>query len=73
MTRDDLQLLLKELESVQDPEHEVYEGWIGDETREKWLVHICSVHQLLSTHMPVAEKQYNQDAKRKKDETRKSA
>lgn len=56
VTKDDLELLLKELKSVQEPEHEVYDSWIEDETREKWLVHIRSVHQLLSTRMTEMEK-----------------
>ena len=47
VTEDDLQLLLEELRSVQDPEHEVYQSWIDDTTRSEWLNHIQSVYRAL--------------------------
>lgn len=56
VTKDDLELLLKELKSVQEPEHEVYESWNEDEIREKWLAHVRSIKQLLSTQMSELEK-----------------
>ena len=48
VTEDDLKLLLEELQSVQDPEHEVYQSWIDDVTRSKWLNHIQSVYRTLA-------------------------
>ena len=50
ITENDLQLLLEELQSVQDPEHEEYKSWRDDETRNKWLCHIQRVYQTLKEH-----------------------
>ena len=50
VTEADLKLLLEELQKVQKPEHEIYQGWTNDETRNKWLDHIQSVHQTLKEH-----------------------
>ena len=50
VTKADLQLLLKELQSVQDPEHWLYQSWFRDETRREWLHHIQSVYQTLKEH-----------------------
>ena len=46
----DLQPLLDELQKVQDPEHWLYQCWVGEETRQRWLKHIRSVYQTLSEH-----------------------
>ena len=51
ITKDTLKILLDELQIVQDPEHEIYQCWIDDETRMKWLEHIQSVYQTLKEHM----------------------
>ena len=51
VTRTDLQLLMRELEKVQDPEHEVYQSWIREETRREWLSHIQGVYQTLKEHI----------------------
>ena len=50
VTPDDLKVLLDELESVQNPEHELYQSWFGEDTRQKWLAHIQSVRQTLSQY-----------------------
>ena len=36
----DLKTLLDELRKFQDPEHELYQSWLKEETRQAWLVHI---------------------------------
>ena len=46
----DLQPLLDELQKVQDPEHWLYQCWVSEETRQRWLKHIRSVYQTLSEH-----------------------
>ena len=46
----DLHLLLNELQSVQDPEHWLYQSWVREETRREWLEHIKSVYQTLKEH-----------------------
>lgn len=51
VTPSDLKILLDELQGVQGPEHEIYQGWFEDSDREKWLAHIRSVHQVLKIHM----------------------
>ena len=51
VTPADLKILLDELQSVQNPEHEVYQCWIGDDTRQRWLAHIQSVQQTLKEHL----------------------
>ena len=50
VTPADLKILMDELQSVQAPEHELYQSWIGDNTRKKWLAHIQSVYQTLRQH-----------------------
>ncbi len=50
VTPADLKILLDELQSVQSPEHELYQSWIRDSDREKWLVHIQSIYQTLKEH-----------------------
>ena len=50
VTKNDLHLLLEELQSVQDPDHWLYRSWIRDETRREWLDHIQSVYQTLKEH-----------------------
>ena len=50
VTTADLKILLDELQSVQNPEHELYQCWIGDDTRQRWLAHIRSVQQTLKEH-----------------------
>ena len=49
VTECDLQLLLKELQSVQDPEHEEFKSWKSDAIRNEWLNHVQSVYQTLSS------------------------
>ena len=51
VTPADLKILLDELQSVQDPEHELYQCWIGDDTCQRWLAHIQSVQQTLKEHL----------------------
>lgn len=51
VTPADLKILLDELQSVQDPEHELYQCWIGDDTCQLWLAHIQSVQQTLKEHL----------------------
>ena len=50
VTEFDLQLLLRELQSVQNPEHWLYQCWRDDETRKEWLDHIRGVYQTLKEH-----------------------
>lgn len=50
VTPADLKILLDELQSVQNPEHELYQCWIDDDTRQRWLAHIRSVQQTLKEH-----------------------
>ena len=50
VTEADLQLLLEELQTVQDPEHWLYQSWIRNETRKEWLTHIQGVYQTLKVH-----------------------
>lgn len=50
VTPPDLKILLDELQSVQNPEHGLYQSWIGDDTRQRWLAHIQSVYQTLQAH-----------------------
>ena len=50
VTEADLKLLLDELQSVQNPEHWLYQSWFKDETRKEWLAHIQSVYQTLKEH-----------------------
>ena len=50
VTPANFKVLLDELQSVQNPEHEIYQGWFRDNDREKWLAHIRSVCQTLRQH-----------------------
>ena len=47
VTPADFKILLDELQSVQNPECELYQCWIGDDTRQRWLAHIRAVQQTL--------------------------
>jgi len=51
VTPADLKILLDELQSVQNPKHELYQSWFEDSDREKWLTYIRSIYQTLKTHM----------------------
>ena len=51
VTETDLKLLMDELQSVQNPEHWLYQFWFKDETRKEWLAHIQSVYQTLKEHI----------------------
>ena len=51
VTKADLQLLLEELQSVQNPEHWLYQSWFREQTCREWLDHIQSVCQTLKEHM----------------------
>lgn len=50
VTPADLNILLGELQSVQNPEHWKYQSWIRDSDRKRWLAHIQSVYQPLKDH-----------------------
>ena len=50
VTPADLKILLDELQSVQNPEHEFYQGWFEEETRQRWLAYIRSIQQTLKEH-----------------------
>ena len=43
-------VLLEEVRRVQDPEHEMYQSWIREETRQKWLAHIRALQEILESH-----------------------
>lgn len=47
VTKDDLALLLDELRKMQDPGHELYQSWIRNSDRKKWLAHIQALQQTL--------------------------
>ena len=47
VTPADFKILLDELQSVQNPECELYQCWIGDDTRQRWLGHIRAGQQTL--------------------------
>ena len=51
VTKANLQLFLEELQSVQGPEHWLYQSWLREETRREWLNHIQGVYQTLKEHM----------------------
>lgn len=50
VTGADLKILLDELQSVQNPDHWLYQSWFGENTRQEWLEHIQSVYQTLKKH-----------------------
>ena len=50
VSENDLQHLLAELESVQNPDHWKYQGWASEEILQQWLKHIQSVYQTLKEH-----------------------
>ena len=50
VTPADLRILLDELQSIQNPKHELYQCWFEDSDRKKWLAHIQSVQQTLKEH-----------------------
>lgn len=50
VTPADLKILLDEPQSVQDPAHELYQCWVDDDTRQRWLAHVQSVCQTLQVH-----------------------
>ncbi len=50
ITSSDLQSLLEELQSVQNPEHWLYQSWRDEATYQQWQTHIQSVYQTLKEH-----------------------
>ena len=50
VTPSDLKILLDELQSVQKPEHTMYQSWFEDSDCQEWLAHIQSVQQALKEH-----------------------
>ena len=50
VTKADLKILLAELRKVQDPKHTMYQSWIEDSNRKKWLAYIQSIQQTLEEH-----------------------
>lgn len=65
-TEADLRLLIEELQNVQNPEHEIYQSWIDDGTRKKWLDHIQGVYRTLNEQIL----HLHQKAKKKKSPCR---
>lgn len=49
-TDEALSILLEEVRRVQDPSHEIYQSWIREETRQKWLTHIRALQETLEAH-----------------------
>lgn len=45
-----LSILLEEIKRVQDPDHEIYQSWIREETRQAWLAHIRALQKTLEAH-----------------------
>ena len=45
-----LPVLLEEIRRVQDPNHEIYQSWIREETRQEWLAHIRALQETLEAH-----------------------
>ncbi len=50
VTRNDLKILMDELQRVQKPKHEIYQSWFKDSDRIKWLAHIQSIYHTLEKH-----------------------
>ena len=50
VTGADLKILLDELQSVQNPEHWLYQSWFSENTRQEWLKHIQTIYQTLKEH-----------------------
>lgn len=51
VTGEALSVLLEEVRRVQDPDHEIYESWIREETRQEWLAHIRALQETLEAHI----------------------
>ena len=41
---------LGSLQFVQDPDHEIYQLWIREETRQEWIAHIRALQEILEAH-----------------------
>ncbi len=50
VTGETLSILLEEVQRVQDPDHEMYQSWIREETRQEWLAHIRALQEILEAH-----------------------
>ena len=50
VTDETLAVLLREVQRVQNPNHEMYQGWIQDETRQEWLAYIRALQGILEAH-----------------------
>lgn len=50
VTGETLSILLEEVQRVQDPDYEMYQSWIREETRQEWLAHIRALQELLEAH-----------------------
>ena len=49
-TDEALSILLEEVRRVQDPDHEMYQSWVREETRQEWLAHIRALQEILEAH-----------------------
>lgn len=49
-TDETLSILLEEIRRVQDPDHEIYQSWIREDTRQEWLAHIRALQETLEAH-----------------------
>jgi hypothetical protein len=47
-TKEDLETLRTELQSMLDPKHALYDSWVDSDTANKWLAHIQSLCDTLS-------------------------
>lgn len=50
VTGEALSILLEEVQRVQDPDHEIYQSWIREETRQEWIAHIRALQEILEAH-----------------------
>ena len=51
VTGETLLVLLREVQRIQDPDHEIYEAWIREETCQEWLAHIRALQERLEAHI----------------------
>ena len=47
VTEEAVSVLLKEVRCVQNPEHEMYQSWLQEKTRQEWLVHVQALQKAL--------------------------
>lgn len=51
VTGETLSALLEEVRRVQTPDHERYQSWIREETRQRWLAHLRALQETLEARI----------------------